>query len=117
MPRARKGSARKQGRKRLLNATKGYWGGRGNLFRKASETYVRALSFAYRDRKRKKRDFRKLWILRINAAAKMRGINYSRFINGLIKANVEVNRKILAETAVNDPVAFDELVELSKQHI
>jgi large subunit ribosomal protein L20 len=78
---------------------------------------VRALAFAYRDRKRKKRDFRKLWILRINAAAKMRGLNYSRFINGLTKANVEVNRKILAETAVNDPVAFDELVELSKQHI
>ena len=78
---------------------------------------MRALAFAYRDRKRKKRDFRKLWILRINAAAKMRGLNYSRFINGLTKANVEVNRKILAETAVNDPVAFDELVELSKQHI
>ncbi|MHC4307055.1 MAG: 50S ribosomal protein L20 [Planctomycetota bacterium] len=114
MPRVRKGSARKQARKRLLNATKGYWGGRGNLFKKASETYVRAMAFAYRDRKCKKRNFRKLWIIRINAAAKMRGINYSRFINGLIKA---VDRKMLAEAAVNDPVAFDKLVELSKQHI
>jgi large subunit ribosomal protein L20 len=69
MPRVRKGSARKQGRKRLLNATKGYWGGRGNLFKKASETYVRAMAFAYRDRKCKKRDFRKLWIIRINAVS------------------------------------------------
>ncbi len=117
MPRVRKGSARKHARKRLLNATKGYWGGRGNLFKKASETYVRAMAFAYRDRKCKKRNFRKLWIIRINAAAKMRGINYSRFINGLIKANVVVDRKMLAEAAVNDPAAFDKLVELSKQHI
>lgn len=117
MPRARKGSARKQSRKRLLNATKGYWGSRSNLYRRASETYVRAMAYAYRDRKCKKRNFRKLWILRINAAAKMRGINYSRFINGLTKANVVVDRKILAETAVSDPVAFDELVELSKRHI
>jgi large subunit ribosomal protein L20 len=75
------------------------------------------MAFAYRDRKCKKRNFRKLWIIRINAAAKMRGINYSRFINGLIKANVVVDRKMLAEAAVNDPVAFDKLVELSKQHI
>ncbi len=117
MPRARKGAARKQARKRFLNETKGYWGGRGNLFKKASETYVRAMAFAYRDRKCKKRNFRKLWIIRINAAAKMRGINYSRFINGLIKANVVVDRKMLAEAAVNDPAAFDKLVELSKQHV
>ncbi len=117
MPRVRKGSARKQARKRFLNSTKGYWGGSGNLFKKASETYVRAMAFAYRDRKCKKRNFRKLWIIRINAAAKMRGINYSRFINGLLKANVVVDRKMLAEAAVNDPVAFDKLVELSKQHV
>ena len=117
MPRAKKGPARKRARKRLLKATKGYWGGRSNLYRIASETYVRAMAYAFRDRKRKKRDFRKLWIIRINAAAKQRGMNYSRFINGLTKANVDVNRKVLAETAVNDPTAFDELVELSKQHI
>lgn len=117
MPRARKGSARRQAKNRLLNATKGYWGGRSKLYRTAAETYVRAMAFAYRDRKCKKRDFRKLWIMRINAAAKMRGLNYSRFISGLTKANVAIDRKMLAETAVNDPMAFDELVELSKQHI
>lgn len=117
MPRARKGAARKRARNRLLKATKGYWGARSKLYSKASETYVRAMVYAFRDRKRKKRDFRKLWIIRINAAAKQRGMNYSRFINGLTKANVEIDRKILSETAVNDPTAFDELVELSKQHV
>ena len=117
MPRAKNGPAKKRGRKRLLKATKGYWGGRGNLYRKASETYVRAMVYAFRDRKCKKRNLRKLWIIRINAAAKQRGINYSRFINGLVKAQVEIDRKILAETAVNDPTAFDELVELAKQHV
>ncbi len=117
MPRAKNGPAKKRARKRLLKATKGYWGSRGNLYRKASETYVRAMAYAYRDRKCKKRNFRKLWIIRINAAAKLRGLNYSRFISGLKKANIEIDRKILAETAVNDPSAFDELVELSKQHI
>lgn len=117
MPRAKNGPAKKRGRKRLLKATKGYWGGRGNLYRKASETYVRAMVYAFRDRKCKKRNLRKLWIVRINAAAKQRGMNYSRFINGLVKAQVEIDRKILAETAVNDPTAFDELVELAKQHV
>ncbi|ODS33304.1 MAG: 50S ribosomal protein L20 [Candidatus Scalindua rubra] len=117
MTRARKGSARKRARKRLMKSTKGYWGSRSNLYGRASETYVRAMAFAFKDRKRKKRDFRRLWILRINAAAKQRGMNYSRFINGLAKANIEIDRKMLAETAVNDPMAFDELVELSKQHI
>ena len=117
MPRARKGAARKRSRNRLLKATKGYWGSRGKLYSKASETYVRAMACAFRDRKRKKRDFRKLWIIRINAAAKQRGMNYSRFINGLVKANVEIDRKVLSETAINDPTAFDELVELSKQHV
>ncbi len=117
MPRAKNGPAKKRSRKRLLKATKGYWGGRSNLYSKASETYVRAMAYAFRDRKRKKRDFRKLWIIRINAAAKQCGTNYSRLMNGLKKANIEIDRKILAETAVNDPTAFEELVELSKQHI
>ncbi|MCP5004431.1 MAG: 50S ribosomal protein L20 [Planctomycetes bacterium] len=117
MPRAKNSPAKKRARKRLLKATRGYWGSRGNLYRKASETYVRAMAYAYRDRKCKKRNFRKLWIIRINAATKLRGLNYSRFMNGLKKANIEIDRKILAETAVNDPSAFDELVELSKQHI
>jgi large subunit ribosomal protein L20 len=116
MPRARKGAAKKSARKRLLKATKGYWGRRSKLYSHASETYVRAMVYAFRDRRRRKRDFRKLWIIRINAAAKQRGINYSRFINGLAKAEVEIDRKVLSETAINDPTAFDELVELSKQH-
>ncbi len=116
MPRAKKGPAKKRARKRLFKATKGYWGGRKNLYRKASETYVRAMVYAFRDRKCKKRNYRRLWIIRISAATKLRGMNYSRFINGLTKANVEIDRKILAETAVNDPTAFDQLVELAKQH-
>lgn len=116
MPRARKGAAKKRARKRLLKATKGYWGRRSKLYSHANETYVRAMAYAFRDRRRRKRDFRRLWIIRINAAAKQRGINYSRFINGLAKANVEIDRKVLSETAINDPAAFDELVELSKQH-
>ncbi|MDR4496375.1 MAG: 50S ribosomal protein L20 [Candidatus Scalindua sp.] len=117
MPRAKNGPAKKRARKRLLKATKGYWGSRNNLYRKASETYVRAMVFAFRDRKCKKRTFRKLWIVRINAAAKLRGLNYSRFMNGLTKANIEIDRKILAETAVNDPAAFDKLAELARKHI
>ena len=117
MPRATNGPAKKRARKRLLKATKGYWGSRRKLYRKASETYVRAMAFAFRDRKCKKRIFRKLWIVRINAAAKLRGLNYSRFMNGLTKANIEIDRKILAETAVNDPAAFDELGELARKHI
>ncbi|MFQ5965870.1 MAG: 50S ribosomal protein L20 [Candidatus Scalinduaceae bacterium] len=116
MPRAKNSTAKKRARKRLLKATKGYWGSRSNLYRIASETYVRAMSYAFRDRKQKKRNYRKLWIIRIGAAAKQHGINYSQFINGLKKANVEIDRKILAETAVNDPTTFEELVELSKKH-
>ncbi len=117
MPRAKNGPAKKRARKRLLKATKGYWGSRSNLYRKASETYVRAMAYAFRDRKCKKRNFRRLWIIRISAAVKQRDLNYSQFINGLKKAHIEIDRKILAETAVNDPTAFDELVELSRQHI
>jgi large subunit ribosomal protein L20 len=114
MPRATKGCARKRARKRLLDKTEGYWGGRGNLYRKAMETYIRAMAFSFRDRKARKRKFRELWISRISAAARERGISYSRFINGLIKAKVDLNRKMLAEMAVNDKPAFDKLVEQVK---
>jgi len=114
MPRATKGCARKRSRKRLLNKTEGYWGGRGNLYRKAMETYIRAMVFSFRDRKARKRKFRELWISRISAAARERGISYSRFISGLIKAKVDLNRKMLAEMAVNDKPAFDKLVEQVK---
>ena len=114
MPRATKGCARKRSRKRLLNKTEGYWGGRGNLYRKAMETYIRAMAFSFRDRKARKRKFRELWISRISAAVRERGLSYSRFIRGLIKANVDLNRKMLAEMAVNDKAAFDKLVEQVK---
>ncbi len=114
MPRATKGCARKRSRKRLLNKTEGYWGGRGNLYRKAMETYIRAMVFSFRDRKARKRKFRELWISRISAAARERGISYSLFIRGLIKAKVDLNRKMLAEMAVNDKPAFDKLVEQVK---
>jgi len=117
MPRVKFAVARKKRKKRLLKQTEGYWGGRSNLFRKASETYVRAMAYAYRDRKCRKREFRKLWITRINAAVRARGVSYSRFINGLLKAGIEVNRKMLAELAVRDKDAFDKVVDLAKQHI
>jgi large subunit ribosomal protein L20 len=111
MPRATKGSARKRARKRLLNKTEGYWGGRGNLYRKAMETYIRAMAYSFRDRKARKRKFRELWITRINAAAREQGLSYSSFIHGILKANVGLDRKMLAEMAVNDKPAFEKLVE------
>jgi len=114
MPRATKGCARKRARKRLLNKTEGYWGGRGNLYRKAMETYIRAMVFSFRDRKAKKRKFRELWISRISAAVRERGLSYNRFINGLFKSKIDLNRKMLAEMAVNDKPAFDKLIEQVK---
>lgn len=115
MPRTRKGAARKQAHKKLLKMAKGYRGGRGRLYRTAKETVIRALAYAHRDRKRRKRDFRRLWIIRIGAASAQRGMSYSRFMNGLKRANVELDRKMLAEIAVNDAPAFDALVELAQQ--
>ena len=114
MPRAKKGAARTKARNRTLKAAKGYVGGRHRLVRTAEETTRRALSFAYRDRRTKRRQMRRLWILRINAAARARGMKYSELINALAKANVSIDRKILADIAVNDPGAFGEIVELAK---
>jgi len=114
MPRVRKGAARKQAHKKVLKAAKGYRGGRGRLYRTAKEAITRALAYAYRDRKKRKGDFRRLWIIRIGAAAVQRGLSYSRFINGLKKAEVLLDRKMLAEIAVNDAPAFDKLVDLAK---
>ena len=108
--RTTKGAARNQARKRLFKKTKGYTGGRGTLLRSAKETVVRAGVFAYRDRKVRKREFRKLWIIRINAAARERGLRYSEFINGLKKAGIELDRKSLSELAIHDPAAFDAVV-------
>ncbi len=102
-----KGAARTKAKRRLYRKTKGYRGGRGNLLRTAKETLVRAEVYAFRDRRVRKRDFRKLWILRINAACRQRGLRYSQFIFGLNKANIGLDRKMLADMAVNDPDGFD----------
>lgn len=117
MPKAKCAVARKKRKKRLLKQTEGYWGKRSNVYRRASETYVRAMAYAYRDRKCRKREFRRLWITRISAAVRQKGITYSKFINGLLKANIEVNRKVLADLAVNDKVTFDKFVEMAKANI
>lgn len=117
MPRARKGAARRRGRKRILKQAEGFWGGRKNLYRKAKETLLRAGVYAYRDRKAKKRQFRKLWVIRINAAARERGLTYSQFMDGLIKAGVEIDRKQLAEMAVSDPQGFDKVFETARAQL
>jgi large subunit ribosomal protein L20 len=105
------GVARNRAKNRLFKKTKGYVGGRGTLLRTAKETLIRAEAYAFRDRRVRKREFRKLWIIRINAAARERGLRYSELINGLKKAEIELDRKTLAEMAVNDPSGFDAVVE------
>ena len=97
-------------RKKLFSITKGYWGPRKNVYRRAREAYLAALSRSYNDRKRKKRDFRRLWITRISAAVRAEGMSYSVFMNGLKKIGVNLNRKMLSELAINDAKAFGELV-------
>lgn len=101
-------------RKKVLKLAKGYWGGKSRLFRTANQAVMKSLSYAYVGRKNKKRDFRSLWITRISAGCKMNGMNYSTFVNGLKKAGITLNRKILADLAVNDAQAFTALVEKSK---
>ncbi len=113
--RTTKGAARNQAKKRLFKKTKGYTGGRGTLLRSAKETLLRAGAYAYRDRRVKKREFRRLWIIRINAAARERGLRYSEFIAGLKKAGIEMDRKVLADLAVNDSAAFDAVVEKARE--
>ncbi|MHC1741468.1 MAG: 50S ribosomal protein L20 [Syntrophobacteraceae bacterium] len=113
--RVKKAVKSRQRRKKILDMAKGYRGGRRTLLRSASETVDRALKFAYRDRRRKKREFRTLWIMRINAAAREHGLSYSRFMNGLKKANIEMDRKVLAGLAVADPAAFARLAQLAKE--
>jgi large subunit ribosomal protein L20 len=102
-------------KKRVLKQAKGYTGGRGNLYRSAREAVDRAMSYAYRDRRARKRDFRKLWIARINAAARTNGLSYSRFINGLKKSDIEINRKLLSEIAVNDSEGFAKLADIARE--
>ena len=108
--RTRKGSARRQAKRRLFQRAEGYVGGRRRLYRTAKENLVRAGRFAYRDRRRKRRDFRRLWITRLNAAARLHGLRYSQFIAGLVLANIELDRKQLSEMAINDPTGFEVVV-------
>ncbi len=103
-----------QKRKKLFKITKGYWGQHKNVYRRAREAYLAALSRAYADRKRKKRDFRRMWITRISAAVRCEGMSYSVFMNGLKKAGIVINRKMLAEIAIHDKNAFKALVESAK---
>ena len=101
-------------KKKILKRAKGYWGDRSKRYRHAKEAVMKALAYAYRDRKRRKREFRRLWISRINSACRNLGITYNRFIQGLKKAKIDLDRKSLAELAVNDQVAFGKLVEIAK---
>ncbi|MDO5563257.1 MAG: 50S ribosomal protein L20 [Synergistaceae bacterium] len=112
--RVRGSSASRNKLKKLYSITKGFWGRKKNVYRRAREAYLHALTTAFAGRKRKKRDFRKLWIIRINAAARVNGIAYSALIAGLKKANININRKMLADLAVNDMAAFAQLVEKAK---
>ncbi len=114
MPRVKTGVVRRRRHKRLLKLAKGFYSGRRKHFRKAKEQVERSLMYAFRDRKQKKREFRKLWIIRINAACRLNGMNYSTFMNGIHKAGIELDRKILADMAMNDAAAFSAVVEASK---
>lgn len=113
MPRVKNSKTSRARKKRLSKAVKGFWGRRKNS-RGAQETLKRAFNFAFRDRKAKKRDFRSLWIARINAAARLNGLNYNSLISGLRAAQVDINRKVLADLAANDPKAFAQLAETAK---
>ncbi len=114
MPRARNNVAAHRRHKKFLRQAKGNYGGRSRLYRTARETVQKGMAYAYRDRRNRKRDFRKLWIIRINAAARLNGLSYSAFINGLNKAGVSINRKMLADIAVKDFRAFAELAETAR---
>jgi large subunit ribosomal protein L20 len=115
MPRAKKAVASRARRKKILKAARGYYGGRSKLHRTAKESVQRGLAYAYAHRRRKKRDFRRLWIVRINAAARLYGLSYSIFINGLKRAGVVLDRKILADMAVRDQEGFAKLAELASE--
>ena len=112
MPRVKRGTKARQRRKKVLKAAKGFRGGQSKLFRTASVAVDRARMYAYRDRCTKKREFRKLWIIRINAAARENGLSYSQLMGGLNKAGIEIDRKILAELAVSDPAAFTKVASM-----
>ena len=116
MPRARSGVATRQRRNKVLKAAKGYRERKHSTYKAAAEQLLHSLSYAYRDRRRKKRDFRQLWIARINAAARAQGVRYSVLMNWISRANIEVDRKILADIALADPAAFGRVMDEAKKH-
>ena len=115
--RVKRGFKSRRRRKKILKLARGYRGGRSKLFRTAADSVDKALMYAYRDRKARKRDFRRLWIARINAGARMNEMSYSKLINGLKRANVELDRKILAEMAVSDPATFSKVVRMAAEQL
>ena len=117
MPRVKGGTVTRKRRKKVLKLAKGYYGSKHTLFKVANQQVMKSLMYAYRDRRQKKRDFRKLWITRINAAARMNGLSYSRLMHGLKLAGIEVNRKMLADLAIADAAAFTELANTAKKHL
>ena len=114
MARVKRGVTAKARHKKVMDAAKGYYGARSRVFRVAKQAVIKAGQYAFRDRRQRKRQFRALWIIRINAAARLQGLSYSRFMNGLEKAGIEVDRKMLADLAVNDSAAFAKLAEQAK---
>ncbi len=117
MARVTRGTRGSRRRKKVLKMAKGYRGGRGRLFRTATEAVNRAMHYAYRDRKVRKREFRRLWITRINAAARLNGLSYSQFINGLKRAKVSIDRKILSDLAISDPAGFTKIAQVAKENL
>lgn len=117
MPRVKRGVTARARHKKIIKLAKGYFGAKSKLFRTANQAVMKSLSYAYRDRRLRKRDYRKLWIARINAAARMNGMSYSRMINGLKRAGVDINRKMLAELAVNDAESFSQLAGVAKENL
>lgn len=115
MARVKRGVNAKKRHKNILKQSKGYFGAKSKLFRTANQAVMKSLNYAYIGRKQRKRDFKKLWITRINAAARINGMSYSKFISGLKKANITINRKMLSEMAINDPAGFAKLVEIAKE--
>jgi len=117
MARVKGGNVARRRRKKVLKLAKGYYSSKHTLFKTANEQVMRSLQYAYRDRRQRKRDFRKLWITRINAAARLNGLSYSRMMHGLKNAGIDINRKMLADLAVNDEKAFTELAKKAKAHL
>ena len=117
MPRVKRGFRARRRRKKVLKLASGFRGARGRLYRTARNAVIKSLSYAYRDRRAKKRDFRRLWIVRINAASRANGVAYSRFINAAKKAGIELDRKVLADIALHDPEGFTAIVESVRPHL